>query len=346
MIRGPSRPLSPLSTQSSPGRVLGAKQCSFTARSRTKSRGAARRGRRAWWYATAQGLDPRRRADVERWTGHRAGARTSLPHARPPVITASLVLRRRINYRRWWKGAALFRVSGHPRASWRGLVESVSRKAALVSSVGSGNHGTREKRRRTRRWSEFLVSSRAWNPNDRNLGLSNVVNVARWWFATSPQRTWLEGRNVGRSFLSLFLSFLFLFLFLPSLLSIDPFRFNFAGRQPADATSAHLPAGRWCTIRCTGSDAWNLGENRASVNCFFDPWNGLQSNRGVTFFFVCFFLPFFESWLAGDWREWGMGWRWSVVSKIFNRLEIFGDREFENLDWKWVISLNLRYCEM
>lgn len=89
--------------------------------------------------------------------------------------------------------------------------------------------------------------------------------------------------------LSLFLSFLFLFLFLPSLLSIDPFRFNFAGRQPADATSAHLPAGRWCTIRCTGSDAWNLGENRASVNCFFDPWNGLQSNRGVTFFFVCFF---------------------------------------------------------
>lgn len=126
MIRGPSRPLSPLSTQSSPGRVLGAKQCSFTARSRTKSRGAARRGRRAWWYATAQGPDPRRRADVERWTGHRAGARTSLPHARPPVITASLVLRRRINYRRWWKGAALFRVSGHPRASWRGLVEKGS----------------------------------------------------------------------------------------------------------------------------------------------------------------------------------------------------------------------------
>lgn len=143
MIRGPSRPLSPLSTQSSPGRVLGAKQCSFTARPRTKSRSTAWASR--LMIRNRAGPDPRRRADVERWTGHRAGARTSLPHARPPVITASLVLRRRINYHRWWKGAALFRVSGHPRGSCA-RVGSVSRKAALVSSRWIGRFTGREKR--------------------------------------------------------------------------------------------------------------------------------------------------------------------------------------------------------
>lgn len=62
------------------------------ARARTKS--PARRGRRAWWYATA--TDPR--DDGREKEEEEERARSSL-RARPPVITASLVLRRRINYR-------------------------------------------------------------------------------------------------------------------------------------------------------------------------------------------------------------------------------------------------------
>ena len=76
-----------------------------------------------------------------------------------------------------------------------------------------------------------------------------------------------------------------------------PFRFNFAGRQPADTTSAHLLAGTlmYDTVH-RAPDARNFGRF-ARDRIVFRPVNALQSNAFV--FFLSAPLTVF-SWLRRE----------------------------------------------